>query len=189
MPHSYVCATTNIWINNIYIYIYMNEQRYSYIYIMYKWLIWCDMTHSCEMHVFHTCETTHGRFKCVTGLMPHSYVCGTTHMTHSYVWHDSFVWDVSLSYVWNNTWPIHMCDRTHAPLVRVWHNTHDSFIRVTWLIRVGCKSFIRAKQHLTHSYVWHDSCPIQTCESTDDPHMNESYHMCVNFRTYDMTHS
>jgi len=40
-------------------------------------------------------------------------------MTHSYVWHDSFICV---------TWLIHMCDMTHS---YVWH---DSFICVTWLI-------------------------------------------------------
>jgi len=40
-------------------------------------------------------------------------------MTHSYVWHDSFICV---------TWLIHMCDMTHS---YVWH---DSFICVTWLM-------------------------------------------------------
>jgi len=54
-------------------------------------------------------------------------------MTHSCVWHDSFICV---------TWPIHMRDMTHSC---VWH---DSSICVTWLI------FMR---DMTHSYVWHDS--------------------------------
>ena len=54
-------------------------------------------------------------------------------MTHSYVWHDSFICV---------TWLIHMCDKTRS---YVWH---DSFVCVTWLIRM-CD--------MTHSYVWHDS--------------------------------
>ena len=54
-------------------------------------------------------------------------------MTHSFVWHDSFICV---------TWLIHMCDMTHS---YVWH---DSFICVTWLIHM-CD--------MTHSYVWHDS--------------------------------
>jgi len=54
-------------------------------------------------------------------------------MTHSCVWHYSFV---------RMTWFIRVCDVT---LSYVWH---DSFVRVTWLIRV-CD--------MTHSYVWHDS--------------------------------
>ena len=50
-------------------------------------------------------------------------------------------------YVWHDsfvcvTWLIRMCDMTHS---YVWH---DSFICVTWLIRM-CD--------MTHSYVWHDS--------------------------------
>jgi len=60
-------------------------------------------------------------------------------MTHSYVWHDSFICV---------TWLIHVCDMTHP---YVWH---DSFICVTWLIYM-CD--------LTHLYVWHDSftCPCR----------------------------
>jgi len=44
-------------------------------------------------------------------------------MTHSYVWHDSFICV---------TWLIHMCDMTHS---YVWH---DSFICVTWFIHRWC---------------------------------------------------
>jgi len=54
-------------------------------------------------------------------------------MTHSYVWHDSFMCV---------TWRIHMCNMTHS---YVWH---DSFICVTWLIHTS---------DMTHSYVWRDS--------------------------------
>jgi len=68
-------------------------------------------------------------------------------MTHSYVWHDSFIcvaWRIhtlrgSFTCV---TWLIHMCAMTHA---HVWH---DSFTCVTWLIHM-CD--------MTHSYMWHDS--------------------------------
>jgi len=42
-------------------------------------------------------------------------------MTHSYVWHDSFICV---------TWLIHMCDMTHS------YVSHDSFIRVTCLIHM-----------------------------------------------------
>jgi len=76
-------------------------------------------------------------------------------MTHSYVWHDSFIcvtWlihmcDMTHSYVWHDsficvTWSIHMCDMTHS---YVWH---DPFICVTWSIHM-CD--------MTHSYVWHGS--------------------------------
>ena len=71
--------------------------------------------------------------------------CTLRDMTHSYVWHDSYVvwYD---SYVWHDSCIcvkrlIHMCDMTHSYL---WH---DSFICVTWLINM-CD--------MAHSYVWHD---------------------------------
>ena len=54
-------------------------------------------------------------------------------MTHSYVWHDTFVCV---------TWLIHMRDMTH------WYVWHDSLICVTWLIRM---------RDVTHSYARHDS--------------------------------
>ena len=54
-------------------------------------------------------------------------------MTHSYVWHDSFICV---------TWLIHTCDMTHS------YVCHDSFICVPWLIHM-CE--------MTHSHVWHDS--------------------------------
>ena len=74
-------------------------------------------------------------------------------MTHSYVWHDSFLrgtWfihtcDMTCPYVWHDSficvpWLVHTCDMTHA---HVWH---DSFIRVTWLMHMW---------DMTHSRVWH----------------------------------
>ena len=76
---------------------------------------------------------------CNSGRLHNHYqICD---MTHSYVWHDSFIcvtwlihiWDMTYSYVWHDsfirvTWLIHMCDMTH------WNMWHDSFICATWLI-------------------------------------------------------
>jgi len=69
-------------------------------------------------------------------------------ITHTYVWHDSFIcvpWlGNSLKWLIHTstprvTWLIHMCDMTHS---YVWH---DSSICVTWLIHTP---------DMTHSYVW-----------------------------------
>ena len=74
------------------------------------------------------CEITHSHsFKCVTWRIR---ICD---MTHSYVWHDSFI---------RVTWFIHKCTMTHS------YVCHDSFIYVTCLI---------CMRDMTRSYVWHDS--------------------------------
>jgi len=86
---------------------------------------------------------------CVTWLI---HMCG---VTHSYVWHDSFIcvtWLINMchmthSHVWHNsficvTWLIHMCDMIPS---HVWH---DPFTCMTWPIHM-CD--------MAHSFVWHDS--------------------------------
>jgi len=70
-------------------------------------------------------------------------------MTHSYVWHDSFICV---------TWLIHMCDMTHS------YVRHDSFVQasrtllkftaVVWISSVLRTSGIC---DMTHLYVWDDS--------------------------------
>jgi len=73
-------------------------------------------------------------------------------MTHSYVWHDSFIcvtWLIHMSHSichWYDAFNVShialaMCDMTHS---YVWH---DSFICVPWLIHM-CATI--------HAYVWHD---------------------------------
>ena len=106
-------------------------------------------------------------------------------MTHSYVWHDSFVcvtWhirmcDMTHSYVWHDsltcvTWLIHMCD-TH--MTHTWH-THDTHMTHTW--------------HMTHTHAYPWNCKVidfhkrapyftkeplisakDPCVSTKEPHI------------------
>ena len=76
-------------------------------------------------------------------------------MTHSYVWHDSFICV---------TWLIHLCDMTHS---YVWHG---SFICVAWLIHTcdesppvrheSCHTYQRVMSHVSKSHVTHidESC-------------------------------
>jgi len=75
------------------------------------------------------------------------------HWTHSFVWRDSFICDMTHWHEWHDlcvTWLIHMCDMTHSFVWRDsficdmthWHEWHD--LCVTWLIHL-CD--------VTHSYV------------------------------------
>jgi len=106
-------------------------------------------------------------------------------MTHSNVWHDSFIWHhsvcpelfvcvtclismrdmtyvhdlpaqcVSCARVSCVSWHIHVCDMTS---LRVWH---VSFAFVTWLFHTTrCTVSLCI---MTHSYVWHDSFVCVTC--------------------------
>jgi len=96
-----------------------------------------------------------------TTLTPFAYVTSLIRMcdmTHSYVWHDSFICVIR---------PIHVCDVTRAVCGVPRLSTRmltvvDPFTYVTWLIRM-CD--------MTHSYVWHNSfiCiirPIHVCDVT-----------------------
>ena len=114
----------------------------------------------------------HYAFRCVRNatrsyLRAVTRLIHTCHLTHSCVWHDSFIcvtWIIHLSVRCDSLvsgcavthliheW-IHSCDLTHP---YVWYNScsvwPDSFIRVTWLIH-SCD--------LTHSYVWYNSCSVR----------------------------
>jgi len=113
----------------------------------------------------------------------------TTHMcdmTHSYVWHASFIcvsWlihmcDMPDSHLWNYVfirvaYLIHMCDMPHS---HVWH---ASFTCVTCLIHM-CD--------MPHSYLWHASFISVACAIliNDKPHSHVWY---VTYHTFDMSHS
>jgi len=96
--------------------------------------------------------------------MTDSYMCD---ITHSFVWHNSFRCVTWARYMYFKPWLIHTCEMTHSC---VWHghvrciSNRESFIYVTWLIHM-CD--------MTHSNEWHDSFICVTC----------LIHMC------DMTHS
>jgi len=141
------------------------------------WLM-CDMTH---LHVWrdsftwlvHMCDMTHLHEQPVgesVGAVWWHDSCGTCHtrclvcdMTHSHVWHDSFMCV---------TWLIHMCDMTHL---------HDTFTCVTWLIHV-CD--------MTHSHVWHVTHDDLYVTWLIQSHGWHDSFMCVTWLIHmcDMTH-
>jgi len=115
-------------------------------------------------------------------------------MTHSCVWHGSFLcvtWlihicDVTLSYVWRVSWPSRVeafacvTQRICATwLILMWH---DSFECVTWLILM-CD--------MTHSHVWHDLTISVTglFHICDMPHDYVEAFTCQARNICDMTHS
>ena len=84
-------------------------------------------------------------------------------MTHSHVWHDSFIFV---------TWFIYICDMTRS---HVWH---DSFTCVTWLVHMFDMTHSHVWHDMTHSHVWHDlsTCVtwlIHMCDTTDATHSNQ----------------
>jgi len=122
----------------------------------------------------HSC-VWHDSFMCVTWLI---HVCD---MTHSCAWHESFMCV---------TWLAHVCDMTRSC---VWH---DSFSCMPWLFHVGdmthpcvwedsfmCVTETRLMQRatwysnhrITHSCAWRDSCIIIIFMTWRVHH----YHVCV----------
>ena len=151
---------------------HMNESRHAYEWVMSH--IWTShVTHERVTWLIHL-------FLCwcwVLHLSHTRWLICMCDMTHSYVWHDSFICV---------TWLIHMCDMTH--LSRTWtcDMTHPSIThiwirdeepsvmnesRVTWLI------------HLSHTYEWEMKNPASWMSHVS--RMNESRHTW----TCDMTHS
>jgi len=118
MSHNWVMS--HIWMSHVAKSrdTHRNESRH-----MFEWV----MSHTCECVVWHWYAPKKRIHMCEIWL---TQMCD---MTHSYVWHDSFL---------HMPWLIKTCDMTHSC---VWH---DSLLWVTWLI---------AMCDMTYSYVWHDS--------------------------------
>jgi len=108
----------------------------------------------------------------------------THSLTHSYMWHDSFIqivadfWCLTHSYVRRDsficaTWLIHMCNATDSYMRR------DSFIWATWLIHDSfiCDSFIEVVAGFWVTFEW--------VTSHFESHMNESRRIYGFWVTYE----
>jgi len=113
-----------------------------------------------------------------------TWIINVCNMTHSCVWHDSFMCVTFL---------IHVCNMTHSCVC------HDSFKCVTWLLHVCAMiqhiSWCDLTRHIcvtwliTHYicvtwliiYVWHDSAHIvvRRCDMCWDMMSNESCHTYI----------
>jgi len=133
--HMYESVMSHIWMREVKTYV--NESCHTY-----EWV----MSHIWMSHITNMNESRHTNER----VLPHTWMC-TSHrirtprgaVTHSYVWHDQFMFA---------TWLIHMCGLTHS---YVWH---DSFIRVTWLIQICDMTHPRCatprSQDLTRKHVF-----------------------------------
>ena len=123
------------------IYFEKHEFSYKYSYNNFHWNFYTPKIHQSEKLSFF--GISRYKFKLRIWSISNLYRVIWVHMTHSYVWHGSFIcvtWlirmcDRTHSYLWYDAfvcvkWPIHMCDTTYS---YVWRG---SFICVTWLIRL-----------------------------------------------------
>ena len=143
--------------------------------------VWHD-SFVCVTRLIYTCDMTysyvgHDSFICVTWLMQ------MREILHSHVWHDSFIpfhtrhihacemtdsyfLKTTFSYVWHESFIpfltrlIDMCDMIHLHLF-----THDSIIRVTWLLH----STSMNKSY--HTYEWVISYLRTPKPSTPNPQL------------------
>ena len=94
-----------------------------------------------------------------------------TDVTHSYVWHDSFICETWFTHM-NEIYHTEYWVMSHVTHSYTWHiHTRDTFIHVThsytWLIHTHdsfmyrwCTKGLVLTELVAHSYVWHDMCDM-----------------------------
>jgi len=131
-------------------------------------------------------------------------------MTHSYVWHDSFLYaawliqlcDTTHSHVWHGSFTCvtclnDMCDMTHSPA------RHDSLVWFVYIIHIRVCDMTHSPYVNTYSYVWYKIfvciLKIHMCDVTHSPYIYIDVHalrtsfvwvVCItHIHMCDMTHS
>ena len=107
---SFMCMTTHSY--------FWHDSCETYLYVSHDSIICAQ----CMLCLIDTRDVTHSMSR------THALSWDMCDMTHSCVWHGSFICV---------TWLIHMCDKTHS---YVWQ---DSFICVTWLIHMCDRGLLR----------------------------------------------
>ena len=93
-------------------------------------------------------------------------------VTHSYEWHDSFIWDMAHYCV---PWLIHRCDMTHS------YESHDSFIWVSRLIHIRHDSSLCDTTHSYETWLMGHASLANTHTSTH-AHMHTCTHPHTNMQ-------